>query len=119
MPFTMFKKEEEKPSMFGPRAASVDEAANRQNLIDKRRVIEEAKAKKAMSAKIFSIPGLIDRGSPGEGDTEIYKQGLKAYLDGNLQGAVDAWSTIPHQPEARRGLQRIYQQVQIQGAALQ
>lgn len=89
------------PTMFGPRAATVDAATQRAELINKR-----------VGGQISSIPGLIDMTPPGANDKAIYAQGLQKFLAGDIPGAVDVFATIPHHPEARRALERIYQQVQ-------
>lgn len=85
-----------------PRAATTDAAAQRDNLMAMNRAVE----------KIAGIPGLIDKVPAGANDQAVYAKGLQAYQDGNTPGAVAIWSTIPHHPEARRIMERIYQQGQ-------
>jgi hypothetical protein len=106
----MFRRPEEKDTLFrqpepaqffGPRAATTDARQGRQ-----KRVIENT---------LTSVPGMFSRPAMSPQDQEIYKAGLQSFLAGDREGAVMQWKQIPNHPEARRAMQRIFDQIRAEG----
>jgi hypothetical protein len=89
------------PVFYGPRAATVDAAAERK--------------RPALKNILTGAPGMFSRPAVSEKDQALYADGLQDYLAGDVESAVLKWRQVPNHPEARRAMQRIFDDVNQEG----